>query len=254
MHAAYAYCRIADDLADRSSDAEAAAQALDDWERQLDAPIDPVAVAFAAARQRYRVPETAARDLLSGVRMDLAPRRYATWDELRRYCYHVAGTVGLMAAPILGCRDESALPHAVDLGIAMQLTNILRDVGEDARRGRLYLPLDELRAFGCDPDAVLRGQPNGRFADLLAFEITRARRLYADAWQGLPALSPTGQVTTIAAGQLYATILNAIEEQDYDVFSGRACVPLTRKLGALPGIAAAFVRLCWRSSAAGGAA
>jgi 15-cis-phytoene synthase len=251
MHAAYAFCRIADDIADRSSSLEAAARALDDWERQLDAPIDPVAVAFAAARRRYGVPDRAARDLLTGVRMDLTLRRYATWDELRRYCYHVAGTVGLLVAPILGCRDAAALPHAVELGVAMQLTNILRDVGEDARRGRLYLPLDELRAFGCDPDAVLRGRPDGRFADLLAFEIARARGLYAEAQRGVPALAPSGALTTLAAARLYAAILTAIEDRGFDVFGGRARVSLPRKLVALPGIAGAYVRLAGASMPTG---
>ena len=184
IHATYAYCRIADDIADHSADATSAALALDVWGRQLAAPTHPVAVAFAAARAQYGVPVAPARDLITGVRMDLGPCRFATWDELRRYCYHVAGTVGLMVAPILGCEDDAALPHAVDLGIAMQLTNILRDVGEDARRGRLYLPLDELAAFGCDPEAILRGRPSGRFRELLAFQAARARDLYvaSAAW------------------------------------------------------------------------
>ena len=252
IHATYAYCRIADDIADLSADAASAALALDAWERQLAAPTHPVAVAFAAARAQYGVPVAPARDLITGVRMDLGPCRFATWDELRRYCYHVAGTVGLMVAPILGCQDEAALPHAVDLGIAMQLTNILRDVGEDARRGRLYLPLDELAAFGCDPEAILRGRPSGRFRDLLAFQVARARDLYADARRGIPALSPAGRLTTLAASELYATILTAIEERDYDVFGARAYVPNGRKLGALPGVAAAFVRLAWPPGATRG--
>jgi 15-cis-phytoene synthase len=245
IHATYAFCRIADDIADQFSDPVAAAIALDAWEGQLETPTHPVAVAFAAARAQFGAPVGPARDLLTGVRMDLGPCRFATWDELRRYCYHVAGTVGLMVAPILGCRDDDALPHAVELGIAMQLTNILRDVGEDARRGRLYLPLDELTAFGCDPEAVLRGQPSGRFRDLLAFQAARARDLYADARRGLPALSPSGRLTTLAASELYAAILTAIEENDFDVFGARAHVPNGRKLGAMPGVAAAFVRLAW---------
>jgi len=249
--AAYAYCRVADDIADRTTDLETAARALDDWERQLDDPIHPVAVAFSAARRQYGVSKGAAVDLLTGVRMDLAPRRFETWDELRRYCYHVAGTVGLMAAPMLGCADDAALPYAVELGIAMQLTNILRDVGEDASRNRLYLPLDELQAFGCDPESILDGKPNGHFADLLAFEIARARRLYAGAWRGLPALAPSGRLTTLAASRLYAAILDAIEEQRYDVFDRRACVPLPRKLAALPGIAVAFVDLALQAPADG---
>jgi phytoene synthase len=252
IHATYAYCRIADDIADQVGDPVAAAIALDAWEGQLEAPTHPVAVAFAAARARYGVPVGPARDLLTGVRMDLVPGQFATWDELRRYCYHVAGTAGLLVAPILGCHDEDALPHAVALGVAMQLTNILRDVGEDARRGRLYLPLDELAAFGCDPEAVLRGQPDGRFRDLLAFQAARARGLYVDARRGLPALSPSGRLTTLAASELYAAILSAIEENDYDVFGARAYVPNRRKLGALPGVAAAFVRLAWPLGAARG--
>jgi 15-cis-phytoene synthase len=177
--------------------------------------------------------------------MDLGPCRFATWDELRCYCYHVAGTVGLMVAPILGCEDEAALPYAVDLGIAMQLTNILRDVGEDARRRRLYLPLDELAAFGCDPEAILCGRPSGRFRELLDFQVARARELYSQARRGLVALSPAGRLTTLAASEFYAMILTAIEERDYDVFGARAYVPNGRKLTALPSVAAAFVRIAW---------
>ena len=249
IHATYAYCRIADDIADHSTDAASAALALDVWGRQLTAPTHPVAVAFAAARAQYGVPVAPARDLITGVRMDLGTCRFATWDELRNYCYHVAGTVGLMVAPILGCRDDAALPHAVDLGIAMQLTNILRDVGEDARHGRLYLPLDELAAFGCDPEAILRGRPSGRFRELLAFQAARAREHYVEARRGIPALSPAGRLTTLAASEFYATILTAIEERDYDVFGARAYVPNGRKLGALPGVAADFVRFTWSPGA-----
>jgi phytoene synthase len=243
IHATYAYCRIADDIADHSADATSAALALDAWERQLASPTHPVAVAFAAARFQHGVPVAPAQDLIAGVRMDLGHCRFATWDELRCYCYHVAGTVGLTVAPILGCQDDAALPYAVDLGIAMQLTNILRDVGEDIRRSRLYLPLDELAAFGCDPDAILCGQPNGRFRELLAFQVARARDLYVQARRGIPALSPAGRLTTLTASELYAAILTAIGERDYDVFGARAYVPNSRKLAALPSVAADFVRL-----------
>lgn len=249
IHATYAFCRIADDIADRSADLVTAARALDAWEWQLDQPTDPIAVAFATVRARYGVPVAAARELLAGVRMDLAPARFATWDDLRLYCYRVAGTVGLMVAPILGCRDDRALPHAVDLGIAMQLTNVLRDIGEDARRDRLYLPQEDLAAFGCDPEAILRGRPNGQFGDLLAFEIARARALYADGQRGLPALSPAGHLTALAGSELYATILTRIEEMDYDVLDTRAHVSTPRKLRALPGVAATFARLSWSTTA-----
>lgn len=248
IHAIYAFCRIADDIADRSPDIVAAARGLDAWEAQVAHPTDPVALAFAAVRQQYGIPDTPVHDLLAGVRMDLTPARYETWDDLRRYCYHVAGTVGLMTAPVLGCQQASALPRAIDLGIAMQLTNVLRDVGEDAGQGRLYLPLQDLARFGCDPDAVLAGRPNGQFTRLLAFEIDRARSLYAQARLGYHALSPAGRLTALAGERLYATILTRIEENDFDVFSTRAHVSTGRKIGALPGIAATFMRLSWPST------
>jgi 15-cis-phytoene synthase len=243
--AAYAYCRIADDIVDRApkTGMAAAATELDRWEREIDAPTHPVAVAFAVARERYAIPCRVVRDLIAGVRMDLDPARYATWDDLRLYCYRVAGTVGLMAAPVFGCRDDQALAQAVDLGIAMQLTNILRDVGEDARGGRLYLPLEDLEAFGCDPERILAGTPDGAFVDLIRFQIARARALYASGLRGVPALIPAGQVTTLAAAHLYAKILTRIEEEGYDVFSRRAYVSHQRKLRAMPGVAAAFASL-----------
>jgi phytoene synthase len=247
IHAIYAYCRIADDIADRSPDLESAARGLDEWEAQIAHPTDPVALAFAAVRARYGIPVAPVHDLLAGVRMDLTPARYETWEDLRRYCYHVAGTVGLMTAPVLGCQQAAALPHAVDLGVAMQLTNVLRDVGEDARQGRLYLPLQDLDRFGCDPEAILSGRPNGQFSRLMAFEIDRARAIYAQARLGYPALSPSGRLTALAGERLYAAILNRIEENGFDVFSTRAHVSTGRKIGALPGIAATFMRLSWTS-------
>ncbi len=171
------------------------------------------------------------------------PRTYANWDELRAYCYAVAGTVGLIAAPIMGCRSPEALPSAVDLGIAMQLTNILRDIAEDARMRRVYLPLDELAAFGCDPDSILAGRPEGDFAGLLEFQIARARGLYTSARCGIPALCRAGQITTLASSHLYGKILTRIEEQGYDVIGQRAVIPTTRKLWEMPVVAGAFLRV-----------
>lgn len=245
IHAAYAFCRVADDIVDRAptTGTALAARALDGWGAELDTPRNPIAVAFATARAIYGVPVEPARDLLRGVAMDLTPRRYATWDDLRLYCYRVAGTVGLMATPILGGTNPAALPRAVDLGIAMQLTNILRDVAEDARMGRIYLPLEDLAAFGCDPEAILAGYTSGRFRELIAFEIARARALYDSARLGIPSLCPAGKLTTLASAHLYGKILNRIEEQGCDVFAGRAYIPTSRKLGAMPTVAASFVRL-----------
>ena len=243
--ATYAWCRITDDIVDRAAErgVEATARALYAWEAELDAPTHPVAIAFAASRERFGVPEGPARDLVTGVRMDIVPGTYASWDELRTYCFHVAGTVGLLVAPILGCDDPDASRYAVDLGVAMQLTNILRDVAEDAEMGRLYLPLDEIAAFGCDPDAILAGTPGPRFRELMAFEVARARALYREALKGVPALVPSGRLATLAAARLYAGILDEIEAMDHDVFRGRAFVPAPRKARLLASASASVARM-----------
>jgi 15-cis-phytoene synthase len=243
--AAYAFCRIADDIADRMPELgrDEAFRRLDAWEAELERPVHPVAVAYAEARWRWDSPAQPARDLIAGVRMDLDPKPFRTWDDLSVYCYHVAGTVGLIAAPFLGCTDPVALPKAVDLGIAMQLTNILRDVAEDARMGRIYLPLEDLERFGVSMERLLAGEPSGRFRELMAFEIARARAVYANAMSGIPALSSPGRLTTLASARLYAKILDRIEDNDYDVFNRRAYVPTARKMTEMPSICAAFVRM-----------
>jgi len=241
--AVYAFCRIADDLVDRAIDVDTALLAIEAWEGEIDHPASPVAIAFARARRRFGVSEQAARGLLAGVRMDLLPCRYESWAALHHYCYAVAGTVGLMVAPLLGCQDERALPYAVDLGVAMQLTNILRDIDEDARQGRLYLPVDELLSFGIDPESVLAGNPNGAFRDFMAFQIARARGLYASAAMGLPALDRSGRLTTLAAMRFYSAILKEIEKLDYDVFGVRAHLTTGQKLLALPSVLVGFAQL-----------
>ena len=169
-------------------------------------------------------------DLFAGLRSDLDDVRFADWNELREYCYLVAGTVGLIVAPILGCRDDRALKHAADLGIAMQLTNILRDVKEDAAMGRLYLPLDELEAFQIDPDELLDGNPGESFPRFMALQIERARQLYDSAMTGVPVLAPSGQLATLAAAELYSGILGEIEAMDFDVFAGRAHLSRAKKI------------------------
>jgi phytoene synthase len=228
--AAYAYCRLADDIVDRNEgDANRVRCELQQWEAELDRPTHPVSIAFADARQRYAIPERPVRDLFEGMRADLTVRRYGTWSDLQEYCYQVAGTVGLIVAPILGCTDRAALPRAADLGIAMQLTNILRDVGEDAAMGRLYLPLDELAQFGIDPDRLMAGVPGPSFPAFMQYQIERARHLYARAETGVPSLCPSGRVTTLLASRLYAEILDRIVANEYDVFTRRAVVHRRRK-------------------------
>jgi phytoene synthase len=241
--AAYAYCRLADDAVDHSGGRiDEGWSALHDWECQLEQPRHPVAIAFAEVRERYAIPDQPVRELFDGMRADLTISRYETWPELRRYCHLAAGTVGLIVAPILGCRDPQALPLAAELGIAMQLTNILRDVREDAEMGRIYLPLDELAAFGVDPEALLAGQPGEFFPDLLRLQIDRARGLYAHALSGVPSLSPGGRLTTLVAAELYAGILNQIEANRYDVFEQRAVVSRSKKVSKLAQASARFIR------------
>ena len=242
--ATYAYCRTADDIADLASGVDLATTAdrLDRWQAELERPTHPVAVAFAAAREQYAIPTKPVLELIEGIRMDLSITRYSTWAELRVYCHHVAGTVGLMVAPILGCRDERALDQAAALGIAMQLTNIVRDVGEDARLGRLYLPLDEIAAFGCTPDEILAGRSSDGFPALLAYQISRARDLYRQAHLGIGALAPSGRFTTLAASSLYSGILGEIEAMSYTVFDNRAHLSAARKARVLASVVPQFAR------------
>ncbi len=245
IHSAYAFCRIADDLVDRAVElGEDQVQArLQAWEDEIEAPRQPVAIAYAATRETYRISARFTHELFSGIRMDLAPARYASWDDLYVYCYRVAGTIGLITSPILGARTTTATAHAVELGVAMQLTNILRDIGEDAASGRLYLPLDELAAFGVDPESIMAGRPNGDFPSLMGFEIDRARDYYRRANAGIPALAPTGQIAALASSRMYSRILNQIEAQRYDVFSQRASISTRRKVRELPVVLTSFVRL-----------
>jgi phytoene synthase len=236
IHSAYAFCRVADDLVDREPvlGTDCVMTRLAAWENQLEHPVDPIAVAYACIRERYRIPIEPNRDLFTGVRMDLTQHEYATWDDLSEYCYCVAGTVGLITAPILGARAQDTLSHAVELGIAMQLTNILRDVAEDARLGRIYLPLEDLAAFGVERDSIFAGAPTGDFASLMRFEIERARSFYESARHGYAALDLVGQFATLTSGHLYGKILNQIEALDYDVFSERAHVSTLAKVREVP--------------------
>lgn len=180
---------------------------------------------------RFRVPEYPMQELISGMEMDLTLRRYDTWRELDLYCYRVAGVVGLMMAAMLGCSEEWALGPAADLGRGMQLTNILRDVKEDLDRDRIYLPREELAAFGLSEEDLRRGVVDDRWRDFMRAQIARARAYYARAATGIPALHGFGcQRMVKLMGAIYGDILRVIEENDYDVFSGRAAVPGSRKL------------------------
>ena len=245
VHAIYAWCRTADDVADDDGhvDRASAHGRLDACLESIEHPRDPVSRAFSWVLQHWNIPKHPALDLINGIRMDLDHDGFDTWEDLRHYSYCVAGTVGLMTAPVLGCCNDTALPYAVDLGIAMQLTNILRDVAEDARIGRLYLPREDLHRFGVSPESILALQPDGDFAQVMRFEIDRARNLYEQARPGISALSLPGQLATLSGSHLYSKILERIEDRGYDVFDGRATVSISAKIRELPIVMASLVRL-----------
>ncbi len=236
MHALYAFCRVADDLIDHpGSDPQTA---LADWGRRaLNArpdPGDPVALAWASTRMRYRIPARLAEQLLDGVALDLHPVRIQTFEQLAAYAYGVASTVGLMSMHITGFRGPQAIPYAIKLGVALQITNILRDVGEDLRLGRVYLPADELRRFGLSEENLAAGTVDDRWRRFMRFQIQRNRRLYAEAWPGISLLDTDGRLAIAAAADFYAAILDDIEEHDYDVFTRRAHLTAWEKLRRLP--------------------
>lgn len=236
--ALYAFCRISDDLVDRSRGNSLSD--LRDWQRRtLEAccePDDFVAAAWWDTRRRFNIPQCYAEQLLAGVERDLHQARYQTFDDLTTYCYSVAATVGLMTMHIVGFAGTQAVPYAVRLGVALQLTNILRDVGEDWREGRLYLPLDELREYGLDEGDIERGVVDERWRRFMSFQIQRNRDLYASSLPGIQILHPDGRFAIAAAALLYQAILQDIERHDYDVFNRRAYVSAWGKLRRLPGI------------------
>jgi len=232
--AAYAFCRTADDYVDTLAPHAQRLAALDAWEHELREAYagrarDPLLIAFADAAQRFAIPIDPALDLLRGARRDITIRRYETYDELRDYCYLVASTVGLLTAPILGYRD-GALEYGIALGRAMQMTNILRDVGEDARMDRIYLPAEDLRRFGCSEEQILTSRLDDNFVALMRFQIERVRDMYAQAEPGIALLSAESRYTVRVALSLYRHILDRIEANGYDVFSKRAYVPIRMKL------------------------
>jgi len=237
--ALYAFCRVTDDLVDRNDGADAL-ELLNKWQTKVSSHhpdgSDMVALAWADARARYRIPAGYAEQLIQGVARDVHQQRYATFADLAEYSYGVASTVGLMAMYIIGFKDEDAVPYAVKLGVALQLTNILRDVGEDWRAGRLYLPQDELKQFGLSETDIANEVNDNRWQAFMDFQINRNRQLYDEAQVGISMLNGDGRFAIGAAAGLYRAILDEIEERRGDMFRYRAHVSTTGKLRRLPGI------------------
>jgi phytoene synthase len=242
VRALYAFCRVTDDIVDNNP--ETAVTELQQWRTYAfshEPPVDnPVSVAWAETRARCYIPVRYAEQLVEGVARDLIQTRYDTFADLATYCYGVASTVGLMSMYIIGFSGPEAVPYAIKLGLALQMTNILRDVAEDWQRGRVYLPQDELAAFGLTEGDIADGRVTEKWRKFMRFQIERNRRLYEKAWPGIGMLNEDGRFAIAAAAGLYCAILEDIEQHDYDVFSRRAHIGTWGKLRRLPGL--------WRQS------
>jgi phytoene synthase len=235
MCALYAFMRIADDLSDAPGPIPEKRQRLADWRGGFHDALaglssHPAHQALHDAVLRHRIPPHYLEAVIDGVAMDLEPVAYQTFAELRRYCYHVASAVGLSCIHVWGFHGQDALHYAEDAGIAFQLTNILRDLGEDAARDRVYLPREDLNRFGYDAHRLKQGVRDSAFFDLMRFQSRRAHTFYETGWHLTPRLSPPGQAVFLMMARTYRGLLLEIEKSNYDVFRQRLRVPRWKKL------------------------
>jgi phytoene synthase len=233
--ALYAFMRVTDDLADGPGSAEDKRGPLGRWRAQLDEALagsygHPLFPAFHDVVRRYAVPRAYFDAVLDGVCMDLDVCQYETFADLYRYCYRVASAVGLACIHVWGFDGEEAKKHAEAAGIAFQLTNVLRDLAEDARRGRTYLPREDLERFGYSEDDLRQGRRNERFQALMRFEVERAYAYYDAALPLLGQLRPAGRAVFLVMLRIYRGLLDEIVRRDYDVFSGRVRLSRLHKL------------------------
>jgi phytoene synthase len=234
LHAVYAFCRFIDDIADDESIREPALL-LRRWREELErvyegVPTRALSRALADSARRFTIPRDLFEEIIAGVEMDLSRKRYQTFEALRPYCYRVASALGLICIEIFGYRNPSAKLYAENLGLALQLTNIIRDVGEDAARGRIYLPLEDLARFDVSEDEILGGVYSPNFVSLMGFEAKRAQELYAKAQS---ALAPEDRATLLAAEAMrliYAALLERIIKSKYRVLDRRHSLSAPHKL------------------------
>jgi phytoene synthase len=239
VRALYAFCRTVDDIVDESADGERESQ-LDYWRTMVEnasfAENDLVAAAWADTLTRYHIPRHYALQLIDGVARDLFQIRYQNFDELATYCYGVASTVGLMSMYIVGFESSEAVPYAIKLGVALQMTNILRDVGEDYHNGRLYLPREELAFYGIQEGDLAEGRVTDNWRQFMKFQIDRTRQLYQESWAGVKMLEHEGQLAIGAASVFYQGILDDIEKHDYNIFTRRASLSALGKVSRIPSL------------------
>ncbi|HEX3909055.1 MAG TPA: phytoene/squalene synthase family protein [Mycobacteriales bacterium] len=245
VHALYAFARHADDLVDTldpTVDLPAKEQALTRWAERFarGATDHPVLLAVHDTVDRYGIPRSLFDDFLAAMWMDLTTTSYPTWDDLLGYAHGSAAVIGEQLIPVLGTTPgmrDAAVPYARDLGVAFQLANFIRDIGEDQRRGRTYLPLEDLADFGVSLSDLAAGVVDGRMRRLLGFEIARARKLFRSALPGIRLLDPTSRDCVRTAFTLYGGILDAVERADYQVFDQRVRIgPARRAAVAIPGV------------------
>ena len=233
--ALYAFCREVDDVVDECSEVQIARVKLQWWRDEVgrlfaQKPQHPVSNALLEPIKRYNLPQEHFHEIIDGMEMDLDNTLYPSFRELSLYCHRVASMVGLMAAEIFGYQDRQTLKYAHELGTAFQLTNILRDVREDAQRGRCYLPQDEMKRFGVNVEDVLALRMTDELKALLAFQAQRARECYQKAFQHLPEIDRYRQRSGLVMAEIYQQLLREIESDGFEVFDRRVSLTPLRKL------------------------
>jgi phytoene synthase len=236
MCAIYAFMRRSDDIADGAADPAVALEGLRRWRGQVEATLngaeasEPILPALVDTVRRYRIPQRYFHELLDGTEMDQTTTRYATFDELYKYCYRVASAVGLVVLPVFGYKDEGALVPAEACGIAFQLTNILRDVKEDAQMGRIYLPQEDLRRFGVSEDDIMNARSTPQFLEMMKFEARRASEFYEKARPLLDMIDADSRGTLAVMLAIYGGILHNLERSNFAVFKERIRLSTAEKL------------------------
>jgi 15-cis-phytoene synthase len=236
LYAVYAFCRIVDDAVDVGQDRAAKRKELERWRAEIaqvfdGSPEHPAAQRLQEAVKLFPIPRDALSEIIAGVEMDLDRSTYKTFDELYPYCYRVASAVGLCCIEIFGYSDVRAREYAVNLGVALQLTNIMRDVQPDARAGRVYLPQEDLERFGVAADDLVAGRYTPEFLKLMEYEAARAHAYYERAWAALPRSDEHRLFAAEIMGRTYFALLETIERRRFQVFGARVNVPTARKLG-----------------------
>ena len=233
--ALYAFCREVDDVVDECHDLSLAQTKLEWWRQEVGriyggTPTHPVGHALKDVLKGFRLPQEQLLEIIDGMAMDLSQTRYLDFKGLQLYCYRVASVVGLLAAEIFGYQDRQTLKYAHDLGLAFQLTNIIRDVGDDARRGRIYLPIEDLQRFEVPAKDLLEARYSDAFRELMAFQAERAEKFYDQAFAQLPAIDRKAQRPGLVMAAIYRTLLREIARDGFLVLDRRTSLTPLRKV------------------------